>query len=76
MARPLSRLNQVIVPAYQKEDGMPGREDDPLEFSDLADEARAIAERMPASGAKETLLNITRAYEAMLKRADKKPISN
>ncbi len=55
---------------------MPGREDDPLEFSDLADEARAIAERMPASGAKETLLNITRAYEAMLKRVDKKPVSN
>lgn len=56
----------------EKDDGMPGTEDDPLEFSDLAEEARAIAERMPASGAKETLLNITRAYEAMLNRAEKK----
>lgn len=52
---------------------MSGAEDDPLEFGDLADEARAIAERMTDSGAKETLLSIARAYEAMLKRGEKKP---
>jgi hypothetical protein len=55
---------------------MPGTEDDPLEFGHLADEARAIAERMTNSGAKDTLLNIARAYETMLKRGEKKPAGN
>ena len=54
---------------------MPGTEDDPLEFSHLADEARAIAEGMSNSGARETILSMARAYEATLKRAEKKPVS-
>ena len=59
----------------RERDRMPGTEDDPLEFSHLADEARAIAEGMTNSGARETILSMARAYEATLKRAEKKPVS-
>jgi hypothetical protein len=56
-------------------DGMPGTEDDPLKFSHLADKARAIADGRSNSDAKETMLSMARAYEATLKRAEKKPVS-
>jgi hypothetical protein len=67
------RAKNRVMLGRMREKRMSGAEDDPLEFGDLADEARAIAERMTDSGAKETLLSIARAYEAMLKRGEKKP---
>jgi hypothetical protein len=47
-------------------------ESDPLQLSHLAEEARVIAEAAQDPGAKKTLTGIAEAYEAMLKRAERK----
>lgn len=47
-------------------------ENDPLEWSHRAEEARAMAEGMSDVGAKKTLIGIAETYEAMLKRAEEK----
>lgn len=49
-------------------------ENDPLRWSHLAEEARAMAEGMIDSGAKRTLNDIAQAYDALAKRAEEKTI--
>jgi hypothetical protein len=47
-------------------------DNDPLEWSHRAEEARAMADGMNDPGARKTLIGIAETYEAMLKRAEEK----
>lgn len=49
-------------------------ENDPLQWSHLAEEARTMADGMRDAGAKRTLNGIAEAYDALAKRAEKQTI--
>jgi len=49
-------------------------ENDPLQWSHLAEEARAMADNMSDAGAKKTLTGIAEAYDALAKRAEQKTL--
>ena len=50
-------------------------ENDPLPWSHLAEEARAMADNMIDAGARKTLNGIAEAYEALAKRAEDKTLA-
>jgi len=50
-------------------------ENDPLQWTHLAEEARAMADNMSDTGARKTLNGIAEAYEALAKRAERKTLA-
>lgn len=47
-------------------------ENDPLESSHRAEEARAMADAVSDEGAKRTLIDVAETYEALLRRAEER----
>lgn len=50
-------------------------ENDPLQWSHLAEEARAMADGMSDAGARKTLNGIAEAYDALAKRAEQQTLA-